>query len=61
MKKVLALIIALSLFVTFSMVGCKPKEEPKPTPKEEAKPAPAPEKAPEKPAEAPAPPAPEKK
>jgi len=61
MKKVLALIIALSLFVTFSTVGCKPKEEPKPTPKEEAKPAPAPEKAPEKPAEAPAPPAPEKK
>ncbi|MCX7857096.1 MAG: hypothetical protein N2513_03810 [Deltaproteobacteria bacterium] len=59
MKKLLALVIALSLFVTFTMVGCKPKEEPKPTPKEEAKPAPAPEKAPEKPEAQP--PAPEKK
>ncbi len=59
MKKLLALFVVLSLLVTFTMTGCKPKEEPKPTPKEEAQPAPAPEKAPEKPAEQP--PAPEKK
>ena len=45
MKKLVALLIAITFFAGFSLMGCQPPAEPpKPAPaKEEAKPAPSPE------------------
>ena len=47
MKKLVVLFIAITFFVSFSLISCGPSAEPpKPAPpKEEAKPAPEPAKA----------------
>ncbi len=54
MKKLLVLFVAISLFASFSLVACGPKEEAPAPAKEEATPAPAPAPATDTAAPAPA-------